>query len=666
MNKKNFYEKLLAIMMVTIMGVFLASCSDDDNNKENGGGNSSDIIQTLKSNKWITKDFSYGEGANNHAWVDDETWTLYFTSDNSGISYWIQKDYDTDLGNSTTKDYSLFEYKVSGNKVTLTYEDWTTLTLYYQGGYLTTESMGTIFEPSRMTYSDYEFVKTLGPQTGSSGNDVKYSYDDRTQRLTISGKGRMNDYTASNQPWYDKDISEIVIENGITYIGSHAFHKLKWGSNVSKIGLPNSIEEIGDYAFCDLGIEEFMFPTGIKKIGNYAFSDCDYLKKVNFAGCDALEEIGDYAFAFCPINLGYFTVPKNVKKIGSMAFISSSCNSLTLNDKLESIGNAVFVKISASKLEIPNSVKYIGSQAFRGSFSEIRIGTGLTSIENMPFVSSKSGNMYVNLGIPLEIPSYNYIILDTNGNNAAGSWTLYVPKGCKSAYQKANVWKAFKSINEDSSLTSGNGMPDNNGQGGDVQNHDYVNLGLPSGTLWATCNVGASKPEDYGDYFAWGETQPKSNYSWNTYKYCKGSYDTMTKYCTDSSYGTVDNKKELEPADDAATANWGKGWQMPSLAQQQELINSNYTTTTWTTQNGVYGRKITSKSNGKSIFLPAAGYRGVTSLSNAGSYGDYWSRSLSTSNSLNGYGLYFSSWSISSDDGSRYCGQSVRPVRVQN
>lgn len=622
MNKKNFYEKLLAIMMVTIMGVFLASCSEDDNNK-NGEGNSSDIIQTLKSNKWITKDFSYGEGANDHAWVDDETWTLYFTSDNSGISYWIQKDYDTDLGNSTTKDYSLFEYKVSGNRVTLTYEDWTTLTLYYQGGYLTTESMGTIFEPSRMTYNDYEFVKTLGPQTGSGGNDVRYSYDDRTQRLTISGKGRMNDYTASNQPWYDKVISEIVIENGVTYIGSHAFHKLKWGSNVSKIELPNSIEEIGDYAFCDLGIEEFMVPTGVRRIGNYAFSDCDYLKKVNFYGCDALEEIGDYAFAFCPINLGYFTVPKNVKKIGSMAFISSSCNSLTLNDKLESIGNAVFVKISASKLEIPNSVKYIGSQAFRGNFSEIRIGTGLTSIENMPFVSSKSGNMYVNLGIPLEIPSYNYIILNTNGDNAAGSWALYVPKGCKYAYQKANGWKAFKSINEDASLTSGNGMPDNSGQDdentenltGTANGHEWVDLGLS--VKWATCNVGATKPGLIGDHYAWGETSTKNNYTLDTYKYYQDGV------CIDIGEDISGTKY------DAAYVKWGGEWCMPTDEQINELLRK--TTHKETTQNRTRGIKFTA-SNGQSIFLPYSGeYKGKelsTHDSWYGDFGSYWSSTL--------------------------------------
>ncbi|MBQ2300161.1 MAG: Ig-like domain-containing protein, partial [Bacteroidaceae bacterium] len=196
--------------------------------------------------------------------------------------------------------------------------------------------------------------------------------------------------------------------------------------------------------------------------------------------------------------------------------------------------------------------------------------------------------------------------------------------------------------------------------------HEYVDLGLPSGTLWATCNVGASKPEEYGDHFAWGETEPKNDYSWSTYKYCKGTYNTMTKYCTSSSYGTIDNKTELEPSDDAATANWGSGWQMPSSEQRKELHNSSYTTTTWTTMNGVKGRKITSKSNGNSIFLPASGYRYDASLSGAGSYGNYWSRSLGTSSSANAYSLYFDSSRISTYYDDRYYGRSVRPVRVNS
>ena len=130
-------------------------------------------------------------------------------------------------------------------------------------------------------------------------------------------------------------------------------------------------------------------------------------------------------------------------------------------------------------------------------------------------------------------------------------------------------------------------------------NHDYVDLGLPSGTLWATCNVGANSPEEYGDYFAWGETETKDNYDCDTYKWGTAAYDTifngwyletLTKYNTDSGYGTVDNKTTLTLADDAARANWGGKWRMPTDAEWEELMNS--CTWTWTTLNGVKGYTV--------------------------------------------------------------------------
>ena len=197
--------------------------------------------------------------------------------------------------------------------------------------------------------------------------------------------------------------------------------------------------------------------------------------------------------------------------------------------------------------------------------------------------------------------------------------------------------------------------------------HEYVDLGLPSGTLWATCNIGAENPEDYGDYFAWGETtgynNGKKTFNWSTYTLCNGSYYTMTKYCTRSSDGTVDNKTELDPEDDAAYVNWGSDWRIPTLAQLKELFNSSYTTITWTTLNGVYGRKISKKSDSSVyIFLPAAGYRYDSSLSSAGSFGDYWSRSLDTSDSRIALSLQFHSDYISKHSYIRCYGRSVRPV----
>ena len=203
-------------------------------------------------------------------------------------------------------------------------------------------------------------------------------------------------------------------------------------------------------------------------------------------------------------------------------------------------------------------------------------------------------------------------------------------------------------------------------------NHPHmIDLGLPDGTKWACCNVGATSPESYGGYYAWGETEEKDLYDWSTYLYCNGSNDTLTKYSINNSYnygynGFTDGLTELLPEDDAATANWGSSWRMPTYNQMEELINSKYTTTEWTTLNGVKGRKITSNSNGNSIFLPAAGYRSDASLKGVGAYGYYWSRSLITNISSCACRLYFDSGSVDKLYSGRYYGQSVRPVRVQN
>ena len=191
-----------------------------------------------------------------------------------------------------------------------------------------------------------------------------------------------------------------------------------------------------------------------------------------------------------------------------------------------------------------------------------------------------------------------------------------------------------------------------------MNGYEYMDLGLS--VKWATMNVGASSPEDYGDYFAWGETEPKEVYDWSTYKYCNGSDNSLTKYNTSSSYGTVDNKTTLELSDDAARANWGGSWRMPTDAEMTELCEQ--CTWTWTSQNGVNGYKVTSKSNGNSIFLPAAGWRHYSSLSDAGSNGRYWSSSLHMSLQDYAYSMYFDSSKVGRDNLSRSTGFPVRPV----
>lgn len=192
----------------------------------------------------------------------------------------------------------------------------------------------------------------------------------------------------------------------------------------------------------------------------------------------------------------------------------------------------------------------------------------------------------------------------------------------------------------------------------EIGNHEYVDLGLS--VKWATCNVGASKPEEYGDYFAWGETEPKSNYTWSNYKYCNGSSSSLTKYCTNSSHGTIDNKTTLELSDDAARANWGGSWRMPTDAEVTELCEN--CTCTRTTQNGVTGYKVTSNKNGNSIFLPMAYYLGDNTTYNATAY---LTSSLNTDEQYRAYGFHIVNPPgdvISMYSYSRRYGMPIRPV----
>lgn len=195
----------------------------------------------------------------------------------------------------------------------------------------------------------------------------------------------------------------------------------------------------------------------------------------------------------------------------------------------------------------------------------------------------------------------------------------------------------------------------------DNSNHEYVDLGLPSGTLWATCNVGANVPEEAGDYYSWGETETKNEYIYATYKWCNGTDRSLTKYCTSSEYGTVDNKTRLDIEDDAARSKWGSCWRIPTNAELTELIE--HCTWVWTTTNGINGYKVTG-SNGKSIFLPAAGNRVRQELLSMGRDGGYWSSDLSDRYANCAYALYFDStkkpeiaygWSKNN-------GSSIRPV----
>ena len=219
------------------------------------------------------------------------------------------------------------------------------------------------------------------------------------------------------------------------------------------------------------------------------------------------------------------------------------------------------------------------------------------------------------------------------------------------------ILSAASSVSSSSSAASSS-----SGQGSSVS-YSYVDLGLS--VKWATCNLGATKPEEYGDYYAWGETETKTNYEWSTYKWCKGDYDKLTKYCPSNKssywagYGSPDGKTSLDLSDAAAHIKLGGKWRIPTDAEWTELRKR--CKWTWTSTNSVNGYTVTGPS-GNSIFLPAAGYRYDTNLYDAGYDGDYWSSSLYTDYPLSVWYVDFYSDNVGRYYGGRCIGQSVRPV----
>ena len=627
--------KLFSALLMCLFALSFTACGDDDEDISGGAGDSgvTDMIN-LVGTKWTLTNWDYSLG-DDYIGLHDETYRFFFYSSTEGAFYYGKKDSYSDQGSSRKRVACHFKYSVSGNSVQLEYL--TDKMLY--NTYLTIENDILIageleFSKGNISSTDTQWLNSVHGTTGSCS-----WYSDMCGKLWIVGNGAMADYSSYNStPWAknDRTPNNVVVCDGVTYIGSYAFANV----SIAKVEMPDkSLKQIGKCAFKKSSIKSIWISQNATNIGDEAFADCTNLKDINIP--DEIVEIGNYAFSGCTaLNEFELEFGKNLRKIGDYAFEGGSASYVTFAEGVQSIAKGAFIgnycNIS-KELILPNSLNSIDVTVFEGAYKKIVIGTGITEIGEKAFISgATSGKMYINQSTP---PSAgNSIIVErTNWSSVESRWTLYVPKGCKSAYSKKAPWNKFKSIIEDSSLAGGN----SNNNSGDDEEYDCVDLGLS--VKWATCNIGAESPEDYGDYFAWGETEPKATYT-------EGNCKTM-----DKNIGEISGN----PAYDAATANWGGSWRMPTYDECQELVDN--CTWTWTTQNGVKGYKVKSKKNGNNIFLPAAGYRDGSSLHDAGYRGYYWSSSPSEEWYFAYYFAFESSEYFYAWD-NRFCGSSVRPV----
>ena len=206
-------------------------------------------------------------------------------------------------------------------------------------------------------------------------------------------------------------------------------------------------------------------------------------------------------------------------------------------------------------------------------------------------------------------------------------------------------------------------------EGAKVVPEGFVDFGLPSGTLWSTKNIGAENGDTaeswYGNYYAWGEIETKTNYVWSNYKHANGGYDKLTKYCNNSAYGNegyTDELTQLVPEDDVATVT-KSAWRMPTKEDFDELLAG--TINSWVTNykgiSGLNGRVFTGI-NGNTMFIPAAGYRHGSDIYLVGSDCYLWSSTLNLDYPYDAYRLYFYSDNIRMNLSNRCSGFSVRPI----
>lgn len=407
----------------------------------------------------ISDDYDY-------VWLQKGYTYLFFLEDGTGRNYTWQRSDDSDGDVSRGGEITRFTYTVSKDIVVINYNGFTTklrlsgkeLVPVEGGDFLCSE----IFKAQSITKDDYEYI----PRTGVCGNDLIFVYENDTYELKISGKGDMFDYTKTNQPWNDFYIDKVIIEEGVTSVGTNAFY-YNVAIHPNTVDLPQTLKRIGACAFAGCLLSTINIPESVEEIGESAFDGCKYLKNVSISKDNKLVQIGEWAFSGCDkLSFNSLSFSESLRTIGNYAFISCPVGSLDFDEGVESIGHGAFAGgLSNKELILPNSLKSIGFSAFDGAYSKIVLGSEIENLSERAFYSSaKSGSLYVNISTPLDVNGS--LIVDDAGNVVDKNWTLYVPKGCKSVYSKESPWNKFKEIIEDGDLEGSKENDEENNDGG--------------------------------------------------------------------------------------------------------------------------------------------------------------------------------------------------------
>ncbi len=447
-------------------------------------------------------------------------------------------------------------------------------------------------------------------------------------------------------------LTTVTIPESVTSLNTACFQSCH---NLVSINLPQTITSIGDYCFVGCSsLTSINIPESVTSIGDGCFSACSSLTSIILP--KSITKLGSGFFDHCS-NLKSVLIPESVTSLGDGCFwCCSSLISIVIPDSVTSLGKECFFGCtSLTSISIPNSISSIGDFCFHlcSSLTSFRIPESLTSLgEGCLYMCSS----LTSITIPESITSIGeYCFSDCSSLTSIIVKPIMPPSGGTCMFQCTNGCPIYVPANSYYDYIEAPFWDEEawriQAMGGPNPNDEGVDLGLS--VNWAAYNLGAWLPEEYGDYYAWGEPSSKQYFSWGNYDLCYGNMNSIWKYTYDDQLSTLDRY------DDAATSNLEGNWRMPTKEEWEELVDN----CSWKhyTRNGVDGMLATSTVPGYSsahIFFPFSGQKDGDELRKVGSMGYYWTSSLSPFSSMGCIGT------TTPDTGylERYIGLPIRPV----